>query len=145
MIARHLKALSILAGTVICFAALSPVAGDEAPAPIVGNVELDGDQLAVASLIPKFQALGLRREQAEMLAEQNAGFGTYGLLITAAAIGIASTQANRVVRQSDDRLQHGRAADLLLAAGVGAHECRPTGLRAVYADPAAARATAGRT
>jgi hypothetical protein len=143
MTARHLKALSILTGTAICFADLPPVPAEDARAPAAEKAQLDGDQLAIASLIPKFQALGLRREQAEMLAEQTAGFGTLGLLISAAAIGVGSRQANRVIGQSEGQINAVEATGLLLTARIGSCESPSAGPRAVRAHDGAGRSVAG--
>lgn len=57
----------------------------------------DNLQLVISNMTDDFRYFGICGEQAEMLAEQTADFGTNGIMTTIAAVGIGPLVVNMIV------------------------------------------------
>lgn len=96
---RHLFALAT-ASTLCLAAALHPATADDR-LPVIEIASLDDDQFVIANMAATLESFGLGQEQAWMLAEQTAEFGTEGLMTTVAAIGIGAEQAEMIAEQQE--------------------------------------------
>lgn len=87
---------ALVAAVIVHLAMTTPTIGD--PKATVDRTidEIENQQLVISNMTGDFRDFGLGTEQAKMLAEQTADFGTLGMLTTMAAVGIVPLPVNMV-------------------------------------------------
>ncbi|MGB5254796.1 MAG: hypothetical protein WBN68_18970 [Sedimenticolaceae bacterium] len=94
MFTLQINTAFVVAAVVVHLTITTPTIGD--PEAIIDRTidEIRNQQLVIRNMTGDFRDFGLGREQARMLAEQTADFGTLGMLTTMAAVGIVPLPVN---------------------------------------------------
>jgi hypothetical protein len=93
MIIQQINAAILITAVIVHFTTTAPAVAD--PEEWIKQSE-SNLQLVIGNMIDDFRAFGICGEQARMLAEQTADFGTSGIMTTIAAVGIGPIVMNVV-------------------------------------------------
>ena len=92
MITQHIHTASLVAAAIVHLTTTAPAVAEQDPWTKQSEENL---QLVIRNMTDDFRAFGICGEQAKMLAEQTADFGTGGIMTTIAAVGIGPLVFNR--------------------------------------------------
>jgi hypothetical protein len=92
----------MVAAVIVQLTTASPVTGEQEQSLHCSNAEFRNLRLVIRNMTDDFQYFGIGRQQAEMLAEQTADFGTHGMLTTMAAVGIVPLLTNVIAFTNKD-------------------------------------------
>jgi len=97
MLVQHTNTTLMVAAVIVYLTMMPPLTAEQDLTKHQSNQELNNIQVVVRNMTEDFRYFGIGPEQAAMLAEQTADFGTSGMLTTMAAVGIVPVLANVMV------------------------------------------------
>ena len=97
MFTRQNKTTSLVMAVIVHLSTPAPAAADAEQSSKASEENL---QLVIRNMTADFHAFGIHGQQARMLAEQTADFGTLGIMTTIAAIGITRPVVNMVATRT---------------------------------------------